>query len=40
LLGGFWGAFAVGATGAVFEGASASAAAYLEHQVEKILELK
>ncbi len=38
-LGGVWGAFAVGATGAIFEGAVASSAAYLEHQVEKILGL-
>lgn len=36
-LGGIWGAFVVGATGAIFEGASASAAAYLEDQLERII---
>jgi outer membrane lipoprotein SlyB len=39
VLGGGAGAFVVGATGAIFEGASASAAAYLEDRVESFFGL-
>jgi hypothetical protein len=39
VLGGGAGAFVVGATGAIFEGSSASAAAYLEDRVENFLGL-